>query len=106
MGWFTKSYRDRLVPKLRRNLISLGMSDSEGYSYKYENGLLRVMRGAMVVFKGSLIQGLYILQGKVVTGSTATVSKDMDQIDLWHKRLGHISIARLQKLCEQGILNS
>ena len=44
----------RLVPKLRRNLLSLGMLDANGYSYKAKNGILKVMKGTLVVLKGSL----------------------------------------------------
>ena len=65
----------RLVPNLRRNLISLGMLDINRGSYKLENGILRVIKGSMVVLKGILKQGLYILQG-----------------------LGHIGMKQLQEL--------
>ena len=41
----------RLVPKLRRNLISLGMLDANGSYYRSENGVLRVMKGSMVMLK-------------------------------------------------------
>ena len=42
----------RFVPNLRRNLIALGMLDSDGGSYKSENGILKVFKGSMVVLKG------------------------------------------------------
>ena len=35
----------RYVPELKRNLISLGVLDQEGYSFKVENGKLVVARG-------------------------------------------------------------
>ena len=50
----------RFVSNLRRNLISLGMLDSNRGSYKSENGILKVMKGSMVVLKGILKQGLYM----------------------------------------------
>ena len=61
----------RLVPLLRRNLISLGMLDANGNTYKSENGNLRVMKSSMVMLKGLLKQGLYILQGEAVSGDVA-----------------------------------
>ena len=61
----------RLVLTLRRNLISLGMLDTKGYTYISKKGLLMVMKGALVVLKGSLKQGLYMLQGEAVIGITA-----------------------------------
>ena len=51
----------RLVPKLRRNLVSLGMLDASGCSYRSENGVMKALKGAIVVLKGVLKHGLYIL---------------------------------------------
>ena len=95
----------RLVPKLRRNLLSLGMLDSNGCSFKSEKGNLRVVKGSMVVLKGSLRQGLYVLQGKAIVG-VSTAVQHVDQTKLWHRRLGHMSMRGLQELCKQGILDS
>ena len=68
----------RWVPQLRRNLLSLRMFDKNGCSYKPEGGKLRVLKGLLVVLKGSLQQGLYILKGKAIDGVSATV-KEEDQ---------------------------
>ena len=84
----------RLVPNLRRNLLSLGMFDSNGCSYKAENGTLRVLKGSLVVLKGSLPEGLYVLQGRAITDETAAV-KDSDDTKIWHRRLGHMSMKAL-----------
>ena len=62
----------RLVPELRRNLLSLGMFDSNGCSYKSKRGTLKAMKGSLVVLKGLLQQGLYVLQGKAITSVIAT----------------------------------
>ena len=95
----------RWVPQLRRNLLSLGMFDKNGCSYKSEGGKLRVLKGSMVVLRGSLQHGLYILEGRAIDGMAAAV-KDEDKTRLWHRRLGHISLRGLQELCKQGILDS
>ena len=63
------------------------------------------MKGSLVVFKGFLHQGLYVLQGKAITGVSAIV-KNPDETRLWHRRLGHISMKGLQELCRQGMLDS
>ncbi|KAI5338940.1 PREDICTED: Retrovirus-related Pol poly from transposon [Prunus dulcis] len=44
----------RHVPKLRRNLISLGALDREGYSYKAKEGMLLVTRGSVVISRGKI----------------------------------------------------
>jgi hypothetical protein len=45
----------RHIPDMRKNLISLGTLDSKGYSYKSENGIMKVSKGAMVVMTGQKI---------------------------------------------------
>ena len=72
----------RLIPNLRRNLIFLGMLDLNGYFYKYENGVLKVLRGSMVILKGLLKQGLYVFQGKVVPRKVSALSFEMDEIEI------------------------
>lgn len=49
----------RLVPKLRRNLISLGLLVSNGCSYKFEKGILKIMKSALVIMKDRLVNDLY-----------------------------------------------
>ena len=61
----------RHVPDLKRNLISLGMLDKIGCLVKLESGTLKVLKGSMVVMKGNMSNGLYVLQGLAVTGDVA-----------------------------------
>ena len=42
----------RHVPNLRKNLISLGTLDCNGFSYKSTNRVMNVSKGAMTVMKG------------------------------------------------------
>ena len=42
----------RHIPDMKKNLISLGTLDSKGYNYKFENGIMKVSKGAMVVMTG------------------------------------------------------
>jgi len=51
----------RHVPDLKKNLVSLGTLDSQGYRYSAEGGVMRVSKGASVVIKGELHNGLYFL---------------------------------------------
>src|SRR3954469_20513848 len=67
------------VPGMKRNLISLSTLDSQGYKYHAEGGVLKVCKGSMVLIKGSLVSGLYVLQGSVITGEAATASGSGDQ---------------------------
>ncbi|KAL5563211.1 hypothetical protein UlMin_032958 [Ulmus minor] len=49
----------RHVPELKRNLISLGMLDQHGFSWKGEKGVLKVSKGSLVVMKGVKDKSLY-----------------------------------------------
>ncbi|KAK3042564.1 hypothetical protein RJ639_001558 [Escallonia herrerae] len=42
----------RHVPELRKNLIYLGTLGSNGWSYRTAGGVIRIMKGALVVMKG------------------------------------------------------
>ncbi|KAH9680956.1 hypothetical protein KPL71_026757 [Citrus sinensis] len=58
----------RHVLDLKRNLISLGMLDKMGCVIKLESGILKVLKGSMVLMKGNLDNGLmvwvYVLRNK------------------------------------------
>ncbi|KAK2970311.1 hypothetical protein RJ640_017042 [Escallonia rubra] len=84
----------RHVPELRKILISLGTLDSNGCSYRAAGGVMRIMKGALVVMKGLKQNSLYLLQGSTVTGAAAAASSsdiDSDTTKLWHMRLGYMS---------------
>ena len=83
----------RHVPKLKKNLISLGTLDSNGCTYKAEGGVLRISKGALVVMKGKKINGLYTLQGSTVIGVVvvSTSKSIIETTRLFHIRLGHMS---------------
>lgn len=67
----------RYIPELKRNLISLGMMDRSGCTFKSESGTLKISRGALVVMKGVIKNGLYTLIGKTVSGESSPVQHRM-----------------------------
>ena len=59
----------------------------------------------MIFMKGMQKNGLYSLIGEVVMGPVAIVSvKRLSKIELWHKRLGHVSERGLIELEKQNLL--
>ena len=42
----------RYIPNLRKNLISLGTLDHNGFNFKSEGGVLKVSKVVMTVIKG------------------------------------------------------
>ena len=95
----------RHAPKLKRNLISLGMLDNSKYSFNSDNGGIRVAKGGTMVMRGEKKNGLYVLIGSSVpTNAVMTAESDIDKTKLWHLRLAHMSMKGLQELEKQGLL--
>lgn len=78
------------VPDLKRNLISLGTLDSCGYTFKSENGILKIQKIYLVVMKGFKKNTLYILQGTTVIDRSDIAHTTSDASKLWQLRLGHV----------------
>jgi len=88
-----------------RKLISLGTLEGNDCRHSAENGVLKVMRGVMVLMKGLRQGSLYLLQGTTVTGSIA-ICTDVDTAKLWHMRLGHMSEKGMTILSKKGCMGS
>lgn len=96
----------RYIPELKRNLISLSTLDQKGFGYKAQDGVLKVIKGSLVVMKGNLRQGLYVLQANTITQQVNMVVPVTDLTEILHKRLGHMSLKGLQELFKQVLLDS
>ncbi|KAI9186582.1 hypothetical protein LWI28_018815 [Acer negundo] len=95
----------RHIPDLKRNLISLSTLDEAGYSFKGNEGTLKISKGIMAVMKGQRCNGLYSLIGSTITGTSAVGTPlEQDKTKLWHMRLGHVSERGLRELYRQGLL--
>ncbi|KAK3006258.1 hypothetical protein RJ639_016884 [Escallonia herrerae] len=95
--------------RAEENLICLGTLDSNGCSYRATCGVMRIMKGALVVMKGLKQNGLDLLQCSTVTGAaTTSSSSDIDShtTKLWHMHLGHMSERGIDVLSKQGPLES
>ena len=53
----------RRVRELKKKLISLGVLDSDGYTFIGRNEVLKVSKGALVVMKEEKVRNLYKLKG-------------------------------------------
>lgn len=86
-------------------MISQKVLGSSGYSYKTQNGVCKVTKGALVVMKATKQNGLYEIKGSVVLDLATLVSlKVKDQTTLWYRRLAHISEKGLMILKKQKLL--
>ncbi|KAH9687674.1 hypothetical protein KPL70_014852 [Citrus sinensis] len=97
----------RHVPDLKRNLISLGVLDQIGCRIKLESGALSVLNGSNLVMSGTRKNGVYILDGEVISGvADVSIKHTEDKTRLWHLRLGHMSERGLKELAKQGLFGS
>jgi len=85
----------------------LGTLDSQGCKYCAEGGVLRVFKGSLIIIKGKLVNGLYLLQDSTIVSAAAVSSSldhKLDTTRLWHMHLGHMSEARMTILSKHGFL--
>ena len=78
----------RHVPDVRKNLIFWGTLDSNGHGCKSEGGVLKVIKGVVVVMKGQKVEeNIYKLLRSTIVGrvnaATKSDSRDDDAL-LWH----------------------
>ena len=48
----------RSIPKLRNNVISMGVPDAVGYKFAVQGGFMKVSKGILVVMKAIRIRNL------------------------------------------------
>ncbi|GJT87968.1 retrovirus-related pol polyprotein from transposon TNT 1-94 [Tanacetum coccineum] len=62
----------RYIPELKRNLISLGTLDREGYTVKLQNGRVKVIKGSLMVLSGTMKGNcVYSLDGWAESGEAS-----------------------------------
>ena len=84
----------RHVPDMKKNLSSLGALDSESYKFSAEGGVMKVVKGTLVLMRSNRVGNLYILfRNSVIGGAVGSSSDDNESVStgLWHLRMGHMS---------------
>ncbi|XP_075099082.1 uncharacterized protein LOC142175970 [Nicotiana tabacum] len=101
------------VPSMRRKLVSISFLDKDGYSFQQNNGIIKILNDSHVVADAFLSDGLYRLNVLNETFSAMYVEniahkrpvKSKPSYLLWHRRLGHISKERIERLVKENILH-
>ncbi|GKE12049.1 retrotransposon protein, putative, ty1-copia subclass, partial [Tanacetum coccineum] len=95
----------RYIPELKRNLISLGTLEKEGYTVKLQSSKVKVINGSRVILSGIRRDNcVYSLDVHAMAGELNASVEEKDSLaQVWHKRLGHISEVGLQVLEKQGL---
>ncbi|GJY59855.1 retrovirus-related pol polyprotein from transposon TNT 1-94 [Tanacetum coccineum] len=98
----------RYIPELKRNLISLGTLDREGYTVKLQNGRVKVIKGSLMVLSGTMKGNcMYSLDGWAESGEASVgIQENESLVQVWHKLLGHISEVGLHELEKREVLGN
>src|SRR5215813_10603297 len=105
------------IPSFRRNLISISKLLDDGYSISFNNNLVIISRNGLTISIGNSENNLYVLRPlthstllntemfKVEKPKTKRQKISQDDTYLWHLRLGHISLDRIDRLIKDGALS-
>ncbi|KAM1333708.1 hypothetical protein ACFX2F_009709 [Malus domestica] len=91
---------DRLNGSLTMELPSIGTLDQQGYYHHIGEGKLKLTKGLMVVARAQLCCTLYRPNANVLKCELNVVEDS--SLDLWHKRLGHMSEKGLQVMAKKS----
>ena len=97
-----KIHKVKHVPRLKRNLISVGQLVDEGHTVNFSGGSWKANKGAMVVARGNKIGTLYMTS--CFKDTLAAVDAGLDS-SLWHCKLGHMSEKGMKILLSNGKLS-
>ena len=95
----------RHVPDIRLNLISTSRLDDEGFTNYFGESKWKLTKGSLVVARGKIHDTLYVMEAKLHKGEINAAQRDVS-IELWHRRLGHISEKGLQTLAIRQFLQN
>ena len=102
------------VPSFSRNLISISRLVPLGFSFSFSDSGFSLSNKSEVIGYGILSDGLFHIQLQndftynsmhVIAGLKRFVMNEESSM-LWHRRLGHISIERIKKLVNDGVLST
>ena len=93
----------------RNNLISVSKFCNDSYSISFNKTYVSIMKENEVVTCGTLVNILYhihyvVIQVDNVEKSLKRKEPSINQTQLWHLRLGHINLKRIQRLVSCGPL--
>jgi hypothetical protein len=113
-GFVLKLEKTFYVPSFSRNLISVSRLVPFEYSFNFSDSSFSLFYKSDYVGNGTLSNGLYCINLQnnatydsmhVHTGTKRCVINE-DSSKLWNRRLDHISIERIKRLVNEGVLNT
>jgi hypothetical protein len=91
------------VPKLSKNLFSVGAVTRKGKKVQFEGKCCFILDShGQLLREGELVGKLYVLNAHPTAVHTANVAVT-SSMDLWHQRLGHLGIQSLKSMSSKGL---
>ncbi|KAL0291589.1 UNVERIFIED_CONTAM: Retrovirus-related Pol polyprotein from transposon TNT 1-94 [Sesamum calycinum] len=94
------------VPSMIKNIISIPLLDNAGFEFLINKNYFYLMKDGSSHLLGKLNNGLYILQRSdwIMTAQNKRKSENLENSQIWHARLGHISQDRMKRLVDSKSL--
>lgn len=97
----------RYIPKVKRNLVSLGSLESKGYSFLSSGGKMLVRKGQDVVMTAERRGSLYYLYASVLKLHQDEVNLVKPiSLKMWHDRLGHLAMGSIRELVKKQVISA
>ena len=113
-GFILELEKTFYVPSFSKNLISISRLAPLGFSFNFIDSGFSISNKSKVIDYGALSNGLFLIQlhndvtynsMHVTAGLNSCVMNEESSM-LWHRSLGHISIERMKKLVNDGVLST
>ena len=115
-GYFLDLKDTFVVPSFRRNLVSGPWLYNSGYSCLTEKGSSTLSLNSVFIGTGKLLENHSLYMLDIINSNDESLNvelrgtkrkfEDANSGTLWHQRIGHISINRVERLVSEGILSS
>lgn len=91
------------IPVLKCNLFSVSKVEKQGKTITFNDGTVKIFDNNKLVATGSRFGKLYKMNFLLDETAALSVSNNSD-IDLWHRRYGHLNENHLKKLSSQDMV--
>lgn len=97
------------VPDVRKNLLSVSKLEENGIKIVFYDKKVRAFLQNKMVFEGNKEGSIYTMDMEVEKSETAyfgtSITNSMDELMLWHKRLGHLNFKSIETLIKKDLVH-
>lgn len=103
--WQPRTLQDTLyVPKLKKNLFSVGAAANKNLKIPFDNNKIEVCIDTGLVASGVKSENQCYKMLLSMERNQQTNYASSESVLLWHQRLGHVSFETLKKIADSGLI--